>query len=151
MGFPGGSDGKESACNVEDLGSIPGLGRSPGEGSSYPLQCSFLENSMDMVVGYSPWVCRVRQHWVTFTSLQQRWWEWTMSSWENVQNKMRKGLRQILEVLGVVEILEWGRRWQRNMSQQIILSVVKQLVLIMNMVESILCVKHGSKFFYSLI
>ena len=33
-----------------------------------------------------------------------------MSSWENVQNKMRKGLRQILEVLGVVEILEWGRR-----------------------------------------
>ena len=42
-----GSDGKESACNVEDLGSIPGLGRSPGEGKGYPLQCSQLENSMD--------------------------------------------------------------------------------------------------------
>ena len=47
MGFPGGSDGKESACNVEDLGSIPGLGRSSGAGNSYPLQYSCLENSMD--------------------------------------------------------------------------------------------------------
>ena len=45
-GFPGGSDGKESACN-EDLGSIPGLGRSPGEGNGYPLQYSCLENFMD--------------------------------------------------------------------------------------------------------
>ena len=51
MGFPGGSDGKESACNMGDLGSIPGLGRSPGEGSSYPLQCSCLENSMDREPG----------------------------------------------------------------------------------------------------
>ena len=42
---PGGSDSKESACNAEDLGSIPGLGRSPGEGN--PLQYSCLENSMD--------------------------------------------------------------------------------------------------------
>ena len=47
MGFPGGSDGKESACNAGDLGSIPGSGRSPGEGSGYPLQYSCLENSMD--------------------------------------------------------------------------------------------------------
>ena len=45
-GFPGGSDGKDSACN-EDLGSIPGLGRSPGEGNGYPLQYSCLENSID--------------------------------------------------------------------------------------------------------
>ena len=37
LGFPGGSAGKESACNVGDLGSFPGLGRSPGEGNSYPL------------------------------------------------------------------------------------------------------------------
>ena len=42
-----GSDGKESACNAGDLGSIPGLGRSPGEGNSYLLQYSSLENSMD--------------------------------------------------------------------------------------------------------
>ena len=47
LGFPGGSAGKESACNARDLGSIPGLGRSPGEGNGYPLQYSFLENSMD--------------------------------------------------------------------------------------------------------
>ena len=47
MGFPGGSDGKESACNVGDLGSIPGLGRFPGEGKGYPLQYSGLENPMD--------------------------------------------------------------------------------------------------------
>ena len=46
MGFPGGSDDKES-CNEEDVGSIPGLGSSPGEGNSYPLQYSSLENSMD--------------------------------------------------------------------------------------------------------
>ena len=45
-GFPGGSDGKESACNVGDLGSIPGWSRLPGEGNGSPLQCSCLENSM---------------------------------------------------------------------------------------------------------
>ena len=50
-GFPCGSAGKESSCNAEDLGLIPGLGRSPGEGKGYPLQYSGLENSMD----YSPW------------------------------------------------------------------------------------------------
>ena len=45
--FPGGSDSKESSCNAGDLGSIPGLGRSPGEGNDNPLQYSCLENSMD--------------------------------------------------------------------------------------------------------
>ena len=48
--FPCGSAGKESAHNAEDLGSIPGLGRSHGEGNSYPLQYSGLENSMDYIV-----------------------------------------------------------------------------------------------------
>ena len=47
QGIPGGSDGKESACNSGDLGSIPGSGRSPGEGKGYPLQYSCLENPMD--------------------------------------------------------------------------------------------------------
>ena len=47
MGFPGGSAGKESTCNAGDLGSIPGLGRFPGEGKGYPLQYSDLENSTD--------------------------------------------------------------------------------------------------------
>ena len=50
MGFPGGSAGKESACNAGDLDSIPGLGRSPGEGKGYPLQYSGLENPMDCIV-----------------------------------------------------------------------------------------------------
>ena len=45
--YPGGSDGKQSACNVGDQGLIPGLGRYPGEGKGYPLQYSGLENSMD--------------------------------------------------------------------------------------------------------
>ena len=49
-GFPGGSAGNESACNAGDLGSIPRLGRSLGEGNSYPLQFSGLENSMDCIV-----------------------------------------------------------------------------------------------------
>ena len=49
-GFPDSSAGKESACNVGDLGPIPKLGRSPGEGKGYPLQYSGLENSMDSVV-----------------------------------------------------------------------------------------------------
>ena len=47
MGFPSGSDGKESTCNAGNLGSIPGLGRFSGEGLGYPLQYSFLENPMD--------------------------------------------------------------------------------------------------------
>ena len=50
LGFPCGSAGEESACNAGDLGSISGLGRSPGEGKGYPLQCSGLKNSR-----VSPW------------------------------------------------------------------------------------------------
>ena len=58
LGFPGGSDGKEYACNAGDLGSVPGLGRSPGEGNGNPLQYSCLENSMDR----GAWQATV--HWV---------------------------------------------------------------------------------------
>ena len=50
MGFPGGSADKESTYNTGHLGSIPGLGRSPGEGKDYPLQYSGLETSMDYIV-----------------------------------------------------------------------------------------------------
>ena len=63
FGIPGGSAGKESACNAGDLGLIPGLGRSPGEGSGYPLQYSGLENSVDYSMGSK----RVRHDWATFT------------------------------------------------------------------------------------
>ena len=57
LGFPGGSDSKESSCNVGDLGSIPGLGRSPGEGTGNPLQYSCLENPHGQrnLAVYSPW------------------------------------------------------------------------------------------------
>ena len=58
--FPGGSDGKESSCNAGDLGSIPGLGRSPGEGNGYPRQYSCQENSM------------VRGTWLTTPTGSQR-------------------------------------------------------------------------------
>ena len=59
---PGGSDGKASACKAGDLGSIPGLGRSPGGGHGNPLQYSCLENphGQRSLVGYSPWGHRVR-------------------------------------------------------------------------------------------
>ena len=50
LGFPCGSAGKESTCNAGDLGSIPGLGRSPGEGKGYPLQYCGLENFMGCIV-----------------------------------------------------------------------------------------------------
>ena len=60
MGFPGDSDGKESAFSVGNLGSIPGLGRSPGEENGNPLQYSCLQNphGQRSLVGYSPWGCK---------------------------------------------------------------------------------------------
>ena len=69
---PGGSGGKEFACSAGDLGSIPGSGRSAGEGNDYPLQCSCLENPMDR----GAWQAKstgsqtVRHDWATNTSLQ---------------------------------------------------------------------------------
>ena len=57
MGFPSGSDGKESACNMGDLGSIPGLGRSPGEGKGYLPSPVFWSGEFHGL--YSPWGCRV--------------------------------------------------------------------------------------------
>ena len=65
LGFPGGSAGKESACNAGDLSLIPGLGRSTGEGKGYPLQYSGLENSMD----YSMVSQQVRHDLTTWASL----------------------------------------------------------------------------------
>ena len=60
LGFPGGSDGKESACNMGDLGLIPRLGRSPGGGHGNPLQYSCPENphGQRSLSGYSPWGCK---------------------------------------------------------------------------------------------
>ena len=69
MGFPGGSDGKESACNAADTGSIPGLERSPGKDNSNPLQYSRLENPTERsLAGYSPWDHRVGHRRATNTT-----------------------------------------------------------------------------------
>ena len=69
LGFPGESAGKESACNAEDPGSIPGSGSPPGEGNSYPLQYSCLENSMDR----GAW-------WVQSMGSQRVWHDWVDNS-----------------------------------------------------------------------
>ena len=71
-GFPGDSDGKESACNVGDLDLIPELGRSPGGGYGNPLQYSCLENprGQTTLVGYSPRACRVGHDLATKPPLQ---------------------------------------------------------------------------------
>ena len=64
MGFPGGSDSKEFTCNVGDLDSIPGLGRSPRGSHGNPLLDSCLENPQGQrsLVGPSPWGCKVEQN-----------------------------------------------------------------------------------------
>ena len=71
QGFPGGSDGKEFACNAGDMGSIPRSGIAPGEGNGYPLQYSCLENSMDREAGrlQSMGITKSWPHWVTNTVL----------------------------------------------------------------------------------
>jgi len=66
LGFPGGSNTKESACNVGDPGSVPGLGKSPGEGNGYPLQYSCLENSTDRGA------CRATVHGVAVSNMTER-------------------------------------------------------------------------------
>ena len=58
MGFPGGSDSKESVHNIGDLGSVPGSGRSPGEGNGYPHQYSCLGNSMDRAAWWALWIAK---------------------------------------------------------------------------------------------
>ena len=83
-GFPGGSDGKESACNAGDPGSIPGLGRSTGEGNGYPPQYSCLENPMQRnLVGYSPWGHKELDttEQLTFSrhSFKKKLWSWRES------------------------------------------------------------------------
>ena len=73
LGFPCGLAGKESACNAGALGSIPGLGKSPGEGRGYPLQDPGLENSMDCIIHGVP---KSGHDWVTFTLTAQLCTQW---------------------------------------------------------------------------
>ena len=74
-GFPGGSDDKDSAGNVGDLGSIPGSGRSPGEGNGNPLQYSCLENPMDREAWWATvhGVAKSRTRLSDFTSLRRQY------------------------------------------------------------------------------
>ena len=89
-GFPGGSTGKESSCKVGDLGSIPGLGRSPGDGSSYPLQYSGLEKTISSSV-------------VPFSSCPQSLPASVPFRWVSTSYQVAK----VLVVMG-----KWGqRRW----------------------------------------
>ena len=85
--MPGGSDGKESACNAGDSGSIPGSGRPPGGGNGYPLQYSCLENSMDKEPGQlqSMRSLRLGHYWAANT-------------------------KQLVSLWGGLE-KEWGGRW----------------------------------------
>ena len=74
LGFPCSSAGKESACNVGDLGSVPGLGRSPREGKDYPLQCSGLEKSMDCIHGITKSRTRLSHvHWSLIRDNNTMW------------------------------------------------------------------------------
>ena len=83
VGFPGASYGKESPCNERDLGSIPGSGRSPGEGNGYPLQYFCLENSMDR----GAWQAKVHgvaesQTWLTECFSSVSWTLWVHASFQ---------------------------------------------------------------------
>ena len=84
-----GSYGKESACNVGDLGSIPRLGRSPGEGNSYPLQDSGLENSMDR----GAWQATV--HWVTKESDTAEWLLLHFTSTLFIEKKKKDKIKEV--------------------------------------------------------
>ena len=79
--FPGGSEGKESACNAGDLGLIPGLGRSPGEGNGYPLHLPGEFHGHRSLVGYRPWVCR-ELHTTELHSFTDNW-SWLMAKYKD--------------------------------------------------------------------
>ena len=102
-GFPGNSASKESTCNAGDLGSIPGLERSPGEGIGDPLQYSGLENSVDC---NSPWGRRVGHFWETFTFTCERW------NYKTLRKKII-GVNLCVFWLSVGSYL-WHNKWQEN-------------------------------------
>ena len=92
LGFSGGSAGKASACSIGDLGLIPGMERSPGEGNSYPLQYSTLENSMDCTV------CRVTKSWTLLSNLhfQGTQWQNLLISFLGIREKLYCSLKRWL-------------------------------------------------------
>ena len=145
MGFPGGSAGKESACKARDLGSVPGLGRSPAEGKGYPLQYSGLENSMDCVVhGVAK-----SQTWLSnfhFTSMKLiqircqkssidnlRWArnvEWRVSqAWGRGEDllKEREPLCEMICLWKTVLVVTWGQIIKVKTESQVLISPEQRL------------------------
>ena len=84
-GFPCRSAGEESACNAGDLGSIPALGRSPGEGKGYPLQYSGLENSMDCIVH------GIAKSWTRLSNFHFHWYIYTWSKSKEMHGNQASG------------------------------------------------------------
>ena len=116
MGFPGGSSGKDSACNVGDLGLIPGLGRSPGEGKGYLFQYSGLENSMD---------CTVRG----VTKSRTRLSDFHFTSQENISRNLSAIFSSFWRLLHQIVPYIKGRRfrvknWFRNKGKEQIQGVI---------------------------
>ena len=102
--FPGGSDGKASAYNAGDLGSIPGSGRSPGEGTGNPLQSSCLEipHGQRRLAGYSPWgwASLVAETVMSLSTMQETWVQ--SLGWEGLLEK---------EMAAHSSILAWKIPW----------------------------------------
>ena len=116
-GFPGGSDGKESACSAEDLGSILGLGRSPGGRKWQPTPVFLPGKSHEQrrLLGYSPWGCRIGHDWVIDT-LSQTWvWEldhkecWAPKNWY-FWTVLEKTLESPLDSKGIKPINPKGNK-----------------------------------------
>ena len=80
LGFPGGSDSRESACNARDLGLTPRWGRCPGDGNGYPLQYSCLENPMDRGAWWAT-VHNITKSWTRLKRLSAH--TWTVNSWQS--------------------------------------------------------------------
>ena len=93
-GFPGGSNGKESACSAGNPGSIPGLGRSPGEGNGNPLQYPCLENSLDRGA-WRATVQRVITYSILLGRRRNQWWTCGLRNgfWEGVAGVLSSNLR----------------------------------------------------------
>ena len=119
LDFPGGSDSKESACNVGNLDSIPGLGRSPGERNGYPFQYSGLENSMNR----GAWQATVHG-----VAKSQTWLN--NFTWANSGKWWRTGKHDLLQSVGVTksqtQLSNWTTREHNNIYYFVVFLVSTQ-------------------------
>ena len=105
-GFPGGSDGNQSAWNVGDPGSFPGLGRSPGEGHGNTLQYSCLENPhwQRSLTGYSPWGCK-ESDMTEWLSTHTELWKRTIYCFHWILTHKRTGTEPLCGVANLLLLL----------------------------------------------